>query len=72
MTMIEPVADDPEREFAAHPGCRGVGIKESDNLPEPERSDIETFLSRPHTINYWEVGVSVTLTQRGSAIACIL
>jgi hypothetical protein len=45
----------------------GLGIKESDSLPESEWGDIKTFLSRPHTINYWEVGVSVTLTQRAIA-----
>src|SRR6266403_346445 len=46
----------------------GLGIKESDSCPESESSDIETFLSRPHTLNYWEVGVSVTLTQRARAL----
>src|SRR6266849_1623448 len=25
MTMIEPVADDPQQEFATHRGCQGIG-----------------------------------------------
>lgn len=49
-------------------GGGGLGITESDSLPKSECIDIETFLSRPHTLNYWAVGVSVTLTQRDTLL----